>query len=874
MNFIFNLAYREMRASWHRLLFFFICIAIGVGSIVALRSLVQNLKTALVGDARSLMTADVQVSANASWNDETKAALQRAYASPMVTAHMDVLETATMARSGEDWLGTPKMVELKAVQPGFPLYGEMVLADGQKFSYDLLKDRGALVKQNLLTALGMKVGETLKIGNLEFTIRGVIEQEPGNSMNAFSIGPRVMIAYEDAVAAGLTTFGSRARHRVLFKTKEGEMDRLVTQLRDDLQSQSGITVRSFRFSQDRLTESLNQVEDYLSLIGLVILVLGGIGISSVTRVFVQQKMKTIAILKTLGGRNARVLGAYLVQVMALGVVGSLFGLLLAQLLAWILPKYFVGILPASVEIRLTWQAALQGLSIGLLVSLLFSLLPLLQIRQIKPILVLRQSDVATGKGFWRTLFRRLAFWRTQPPEGGTLNFDWLRIVVGVFVVAGLLGISTWQAGSIRIGVIFLIALAVMTFVLNLTAIGLMKFVRGFRRVPSFTVRQGINSLYRPGNQTKIILMAVGLGVFFVVGVRSLQLNLRYELGVDLESFKADMYLIDIQRDQRPAVEEAITKFTGNKPDIIPTIRARIAAINGSEVNLDRPRSNENRRENRSQNNGMLGREYVLTYRAKLDDNEKIIAGNFWDSTPSAEPEVSIEELLHDELGLKVGDAMTFDVMGRKITARISNIRQVDWRNARTGFLVVFRPGSLDDAPAMFISAIKGPPGATERAQLQRELVDKAPNISVIDVRDIIEVARGIVQKVSLAVSFVGGFVFLSGMLILIGSIAMTKFHRLYESAILKTLGAKKKLIVWTLLVEYGVLGLLAGLIGSVAAIGLTWAIAEKGLKLKWHFIPSVNLIGVGATLVLVTLVGVLSSWDVMVKKPLGILRNE
>lgn len=414
------------------------------------------------------------------------------------------------------------------------------------------------------------------------------------------------------------------------------------------------------------------------------------------------------------------------------------------------------------------------------------------------------------------------------------------------------------------------ALAAMTLILNLTATALMKFVRGLRRVPSFTIRQGINSLYRPGNQTRIILMAVGLGVFFVVGVRSLQLNLREELGVDLENFKADMYLIDIQRDQRPAVEEAVTKFTGSKPEIIPTIRARIAAINGSDVNLDRPRATNQPRENR----GMLGREYVLTYRAKLEDNEKVIAGKIWEPIPNPEPEVSIEELIHDELGLNVGDAITFDVLGRKITARVTSIRRVDWRNARTGFLVVFRPGSLDDASAMYISAIKGPTDSTARAQLQRELVDKASNISVVDIRDIIEIARGIVRKVSLAVSFVGGFVFLSGLLILIGSVAMTKYHRLYESAILKTLGAKRKLIIRTLLVEYGVLGLLAGLIGSVAAIGLTWAISEYALKINWRFIPSVNLLGVAVTLVLVVLVGVLSSWDVMIKKPLGILRNE
>lgn len=860
MKFIFNLAYREMRASWHRLLFFFLCIAIGVGSIVTLRSLVQNLKASVNRDARSLLTADAQAVTNNPWNDAAKAGLERAYVTPGVTDHTELIETTTMLRSGEDWLGTPKMVELKAVQPRFPFYGEMILRGGQSYSHALVKGQGILVKETLLTALDLKVGDKVKVGALDFTIRGVIEQEPGNSMNAFSFGPRVMIDYDDAVAAGLTGAGSRTRYRVLFKANEAGLDKLVSQLRNDLRFQTGVTVRSFRYSQDRMSESLTQVEDYLSLIGLVILVLGGIGISSVTRVFVQQKMKTIAILKTLGGRNARVLGAYLVQVLALGLVGSLLGLLIGFLAAWLLPKYFAGSLPFNIEFGLTWQAAMQGLGIGLLVSLLFSLLPLLEIRHIKPIEVLRSSDTVSGK-----------------------KFDWLRIVTGLIVVAGLLALAGWQAGSLKVGGIFLVSLAVMTFVLNLAATLLMKFLRGLRRAPSFTLRQGINSLYRPGNQTRIILVAVGLGVFFVVAVRSLQLNLRAELGVDLNNFRADMYMIDIQPDQVRGVEESITKFTGNKPEMVPTVRARIAAINGSEINLDRldrperPRQNENSAGQPPQNRGLLGREYVLTYRDKFDDNEKIIAGKLWEpmpTAPGAEAEVSIEELLHEELKLKLGDRMTFDVLGRKITARVSSVRRVDWRNARTGFLIVFRPGALDDAPTMFISAFKGPGQTTDRGRLQREVIDKYPNVSVVDVRDIIELARGIVQKVSLAVSIVGGFVFLSGLLILIGSIAMTKFHRLYESAILKTLGAKRKLIVGTLLVEYGVLGLLAGGIGSAAAILLTWVVSEQALKLNWHFIPSVNLLGVGVAFALVTLVGVLSSWDVMIKKPLGILRNE
>lgn len=844
MNFILNLAYREMRASWHRLLFFFICIAVGVGSIVSLRSLVQNIQASVGRESRSLLTADVQVSSSAAWSAETKAVLERYYNSPLVAAHTEVLETVTMLRSAKDANAVPKMVELKAVQSQFPFYGEMRLADGMEFSHELLKGRGALVKQNLLTVLDLKAGDQVKIGNLEFTIRGVIESEPGGTMNAFSFGPRVMVAHEDAVAAGLTGWGSRARYRVLFKTREGGMETLQERLRGELKSQSQVNVRSFRYSQDRLSESLTQVEDFLSLIGLIILVLGGIGISSVTRVFIQQKMKTIAILKCLGGQNVRVLGAYLAQVLSLGLLGSLMGLALARIATVLLPKLFADQLPFNVQFGLTWQAALQGLGVGLLISLLFSIVPLLEIRQIKPILVLRSL---TETGRWR--------------------FDSVKIVAGVIVVLGLLALAGWQAGSFKIGGIFLAGLAAMTFVLNLAATILMKFLRGVRRVPSFTLRQGINSLYRPGNQTRIILMAVGLGVFFVVAVRSLQLNLRYEFALDLNAFRADMYLIDIQRDQRDGVAGIIARHTGANPQIIPTVRARIARINDGEVNLDRSLPG-------NQSRGMLGREYIMTYRDYVEDFEQVIAGRFWDSTPGAEPEISIEELLHNELGLSVGDRVTFDLQGRKITARVTSIRRVDWRNARTGFLVVFRPGALEQAPTMYISAFKGPADNTSRAQVQRDLVDKFPNLSVVDVRDIIEVARGIVRNVSLAVSFVGGFVFLSGLLILIGSIAMTKYHRLYESAILKTLGAKKKLIVYTLIVEYGVLGLLAGLLGSAAAIALTWAVSEHALKIHWRLIPSVNLIGVAVSLLVVMLVGVLSSLDVMIKKPLGILRAE
>jgi len=847
MKFSLTLAWREIRASWHRLIFFFICIAIGVGAIVSLRSLVQNLKSSVNGEARSLLTADVQVSTNSALPAAARTILDAAMRAPEVEARTEEIETATMLRATRQPDSQPRMVEVKAVQPEFPFYGEILLADGLAYRHDLLRDRGILIRQGALAALNLQVGDQVRIGNLDFTIRGMIEKEPGNTMNAFSLGPRVIIDYRDAEAAGLVSFGSRVRFRTLFKTREGGMEPLVARLREQLQPLPNINVRSFRTSQDRLSDSLTRVEDYLSLIGLVILVLGGIGISSVTRVFIQQKMRTIAILKCLGGTNRRVIGAYLLQVLSLGGIGSLAGLVLAEAVILALPRLLGDRLPFNLKFGLTWPAVLQGMGIGLLIALLFSLLPLLEIRRIKPILVLRSGE----------------------PTGGR-RFDAERVLVGLVVLAGLLGLAAWQAGSLKVGGIFLAGMGLTTIILSLAATALMKFLRGLRAIPSFTLRQGINSLYRPGNQTRIIIMAVGLGVFLGVAVRSLQLNLRDEFALDLNSFQADLYLIDIQRDQRAGVEEIINRQTGSRPAIIPTVRMRIAAINDQEVNADRMRVDENR--------GLLGREYVSTYRGQLDFNEQLLEGRFWDEQPlrdrEAEPEISIEEVLHRELGLQLGDRVTFDVLGRRITARVTSIRKVDWRNARTGFLIVFRPGPLDDAPTMFISALRGPTLAADRARLQRELVDRYPNISTIDVRDIIEIARGIVNNISLAISFVGGFVFLSGLLILIGSIAMTKFHRLYESAILKTLGAKRRLIVLVTLIEYGILGLLAGLLGSAAAIALTWAISEKALRITWHFSPTVNLLGVGIALGLVTVVGVVSSWDVLIRKPLGILRNE
>ncbi len=846
MNFILNMAWREMRASWRRLLLFFLCIAIGVGSIVSLRSLVQKMRAAIGREARVMYACDVQVGTNQAWKPEIREIVERYTTSPLVDAHTEVMGTQTMVRSANDATAKPIMVILQGVQEHYPLYGELRLSDGSRYTRSMLKGGGILLPSGMLSQLNLKLGDKVNIGRLTFTVRGGIESMPGYGINLRPL-PRVVVDYEDAAGSGLAGFGSFVWYVRLFKTREGQDQALLEALERDLKSQRSYWLGSFRGMQNFANRILERMEAQLSFAGLVILVLGGIGISSVTRVFVQQKMKTIAILKCMGGDNRRVLGAYLAQALALCVVGSLLGLLFAGALTLIIPRLFDGVLPFQFEVGLTWRASLEGVGIGVLVTLLFSLPPLLGIRRVKPMLVMRQKT-----------------------EDDERRIDWMGLGAALLIVLALLALTSYQANSIRIGGIFIGMLFGTALVLNLIGALLMMLLRRARRLPSFVLRQGVGSLYRPGNQTKVILMAVGLGTLFVTAMRLQQANLMRELNVDLSMAALDMYLLDIQKDQRPGAEATITRLTGSPPEIIPMVRTRLVEIKRSPDNPQNPQTVESDR---------IGNEQWVTYRPDLARaDETVIAGKLWDPSPAAEPEVSLRDNVARDYKLAVGDSMTFDLSGRRIEAKVTSIRRIQWDfSASSGYFrfgIIFRPGALEAAPQTFVGAIKGPAPGAERAQLQRELVDQFPNVSVIDVYDQAAFVRTKINDVSLAVNFLGGFVFLCGVLILTGSVAMTKIHRLYEAAILKTLGAEKKLIVCITLIEYGVLGLLAGVTGSSAAIALTWLFSKYSIKAPWQFIPSINLIGVAVALLLVMTVGVLSSWDVMTKKPLGILRAE
>ena len=870
MRFVLLMAAREIRASWRRLLFFFVCVAIGVGAIVALRSMIQNVRTDLAGEARALIAGDVAIATNRPWTDDLRAAIDRRLSEAPVEARQDAVEVATMVRPEEGrGAATAKMVELRGVQAGFPLYGRVVLQDGSTFTHDRLGNRGVLVRPELLAQLGLAVGDRLMVGGTPFTIRGVISQEPGRRAGAFSFGSRVLIDLDDLRSTGLLTFGSRARYEILLKVSESAVQPLTRDLRQRFGNRF-VTVRSFRSTEDQIGDDLVRAENYLSLVGFVILVLGGIGVWSVTRVFVRQKIRSVAILKCVGATTRQVLSAYVLQVVLLGLAGSALGIVLARAGLAAIPASVAATL-GTARTTLTASAIWQGVSVGMLVSLLFSLVPLLEVRRVKPLLLLR-GGAASGLAPQAVL---PPWWTMAGTRTRLAAVDWLQVAVAGGVSAALVAIASWQAASLRVGLVVCIGFAAVAFVLHLSSTAIVYAVRPLARARAFPLRHAVLSLGRPGNQTRVILLAVGLGSFFVIGVRALQANLLEQFSLELSSSGADMFLIEIlpdQVDQVRAFLEARKAPASAPPRLIPVLRARVTGVRGRETTLES--FDDVRRQ------GALAREYVITYRDRLESNEKVIDGAFWTGQPPlderASPvEVSVERSIHQRFRINVGDIVRFDVLGRRLEARVTSVREVEWEDARAGgFMFVFRPGPFAHAPQTWIGILRAPEDPTERGRFQRDLVARFPNVSAIDVREVLATLSGAVRNLTLAISIVGGIALLSGVLILVGAVAMTKFQRVYEAAILRTLGANTRMLAAMLAVEYGVLGLLAGVVGGAGALALTWGVSRHVLDIPWRPNPLLASIGAAITTVLVGSVGVIASYDVLRKKPLGALRAE
>jgi len=846
-TFFLRMAWRETRAAWARLVFFFVCVALGVAAIVVLRSVVQDVRIALTSQARVLVGADVVAQSTRPWTAEERGDLAAILGSD-ASARSDVVETQTMATGGPG--GAVRLVEVRAVSEGFPFYGGLELADGRPYSHALLVGHGILVQPAMMTALGLKIGDTLRLAGQTFTIRGVVSQDR-IQRGGFALGPRVYMDLADLQASGLLGFGSRATYQVYARVDQTALAGVVDALHAAFR-QRAVSVRSWQGVEDQLGRNLTLAENDLSLVGFAIVVLGGIGVWSVTRVFVQQKTRSVAILKCLGARSRTVLATYVTQVVWLAACGSALGVAVAAAALAALPARilaFVNLTSATI----TWSAAAQGVGVGLLVSLLFAVVPLLEMRHVKPVLLLRADTMTTAR-------RR----------------DWRSWTTAAVMAAGVVLVAIWQANSVRAGVIVCVGLGAIGLVLFGAGRLLVRLVRPLTSSARFAVRHAMVSLGRPGNQTSVILLAVGLGAFFILGVRAVQQNLLDEFNQQIGTNTPDLVLIDIQPDQVEQVRTMAAAHVASPASLMPLMRARVVGVDGDRIHL------ATAEDVRTQ--GELTREYGLTFRAGLENNEQVVAGRFWTSPLTAattadglDTEVSIEEaMVHQRADVDLGDVMRFDVAGQVIRARVTSIRKVAWDQTQNGgFVFVLRPApAVDRAAHTFVAFLRVGADNTAVGALERDLAARAPNVSAIDVRDVMATVREVVDNATLGVTVVGAVTVVGGILILIGAVAMTKFQRLYDAAIYRALGASTRRLLAMVAIEYVVLGAIAGVVAAAGAAGLSWAAARQLFDIDWR--PAFGLLaaGVGLTALLVGAVGLGASVDVVVRKPLATLRRE
>jgi putative ABC transport system permease protein len=835
-----RLAWRQARGARRHFVVFFVCVVLGVAALVSVGSFGATLSLTLAREAKALLGGDLELRSARPLTDEVDRELGLLAARGATV--VPVRELVGMARRADN--GRSVLVELKAAAAAYPLYGRVATTPAAPLS-TLLSDDGAAVQREALERLGLGIGDRFALGSLTLTVRAVVEAEPDRSASLVTLGPRVFVAPAALERSGLLQFGSRVRYRTLVKLPP---ELAARELREDLArriSDPGVRVSSFDEAQPGLRRFFTQLTTYLGLVGLASLLVGGIGVASSVSAFVRRQQPTIAIFKALGATSRTIVTIFLVQTQVIGVAGSLVGAAAGVALQPVLIAALAGFVPFTLEPRVDVPTLLRGLAMGALTTFLCALWPLLDVREVRATLVLRREIEDAGPG------ARRRPWAAALP-----------------LVVGLAALSLWQAGSLKIGGIFLAASTAAVVALWLVARGLVLLARRLPGAPSPAWRHGLGALRRPGGHSARVVVALGAGVMLLVAVALLEHSLDAQIDHEQRRDAPSFFFIDIQPDQRETFARLVREAAGTAPALTPVVRSRLAAIDGEPVTraMVQARGGEAR-----DTAFYYTREYALTWTEEPPAGNVITRGRWWDRTPGA-PRVSVEDAMARQLGIDVGSRLTFDVQGVPIEAEVTSLRKVDWQTLTTNFFVVFSPGALDGAPTTFVATART--SAATEAALQSAVVSAFPNVTAIPVRDVLERVGVVLGDIAVAIRVIALFTVGTGLVVMAGALTATRYQRLYESVVLRTLGATRGAVARAFAVEYGCLGAAAGVGGTALAAVLAWVVLRFVLETPSRFAPLAMLAGVALTVTLSVAIGFLATFRLLGAKPLPVLRGE
>ncbi|MEN8886503.1 MAG: FtsX-like permease family protein [Winogradskyella sp.] len=830
------MAWRDAKASKVRLLLFMSSIILGIAAVVSIQLFSANLKDNIQRQSKSLMGADYIIDSRQ---------LPSARAQVIIDSlQPDALEVNFVSMVAFPKNGGTKLVKVRGIEGGFPFYGTI---DTQPVSAAATYQNsgGALVDATLLLQYDVKPGDSIKVGELILPIAGALKAIPGSTAISTSVAPLVVMPYHFIEDTKLLQFGSRKEYQYFYKASdtldlakfEDKIEPLLDKENADLDTHVS--------TSKRLGRRYDNLGKFLNLAAFIALLLGCIGIASSVHIYIKEKLKAIAVLKCMGASRLQSFLIFLIQISGIGIIGGLIGALIGVGLQELFPYLLKDFLPFTVEVTITVQPIIMGVFLGLFMSILFALLPLLSTWYVSPLEVLRVNENVLQ----------------APKKVRFLVFSAILIFLFLFSF-WLLNNATYAFGFV---IATLITFSILAGIAMLCIKGISAY---FPKKWGFTARQSLLNLFRPNNQTVVLVVAIGLGTFLISTLYFTKDILLSKTEVGQTTQNVNMIILDVQGDQLNAVKQRVE--ANNLPiiDNIPLVTMRMHKIKDRLVNDIRRDSIRNVR------GWILNHEFRTTYRSELIASEEIIEGEWISTVKPGEPiPISISDNLARDAQLTVNDIIVFNVQGVLMETKVGSIRKVDWGQIQLNFLVLFPQGVLEKAPQfnVFTTAVKD---EISSANVQRDLVAQFPNLSIIDLRQVYTIVEDILDKVSWIINFMAFFSILTGIIVLIGSVRTSKYQRIKESVLLRTLGAKNTQILKISAFEYLFLGLLGSLVGILLALLSSLCLAL--FVFKEPFVPSLIpfLVFLPGITLLVLGIGLSNIKTVLRSSPLEVLRRE
>ncbi|MGF1558947.1 MAG: ABC transporter permease [Flavobacteriaceae bacterium] len=830
------MAWRDGKSSGKRLLLFMASIILGIAAVVSIQSFSENLQDNIALQSKSLMGADFIIDSKQLPNERVLSIIDS-----LGGANAQEVSFASMAAFAK--ADASKLVAVRGISRGFPFYGELETdpAAAAKTYFDTNR---ALVDATIMLQYGLKTGDSVKIGESTFAIEGSLKSIPGSSALSASIAPVVVLPYDAIQGTGLLQTGSRLDYNYYFVNSSNmDLEKLDESL-DPILDLEDADIDTHINTGQRLGRTYDNFARFLNLVAFIALLLGCVGIASSVHIYIKEKLRAVAVLKCLGATRRQTFYIYLLQIAAMGFVGGLFGTLAGLLLQQSFPLLLQGFLPFTVALSITVKPILTGILLGVCMSVLFALLPLMGTWYVSPLEVLRiqEGPITSRKA---TLFVLLG------------------ILLFVFVF------SFWLLRDWRFAAAFVLGILVTFSVLAGFASLLMKGIKKFFPTSwGFIARQSLRNLFRPNNQTMVLILAIGVGSFLISTLYFTKDMLLAKATMDSSNTNPNIILMDVQSDQKSAVINTITPKGLEILDNVPIITMRVAAIKGISANAIRLDTTSTIK------SWILNHEFRATYRDSLTPTEKVTSGQFTSQMPlDGLVPISLSNNVALDAQVQVGDTLDFNVQGVLIKTVLGSIREIDWSRMRMNFNIIFPTGVLEKAPQFHVLSTHSPDAKTS-AKLQQDLVRQFPNVSVIDLRQVLVLIQGILDKISWVINFMAFFSILTGIIVLIGSVRTSKYQRIKESVLLRTLGATGKQLLKIAALEYLYLGILGAGIGILLSVISSQLLAL--LVFDISFIPSwvpfaILMPGIVA---LVLLIGLGNSRSVLNSPPLEVLRKE